>query len=184
MTSPAPCFEDNFVGQSITNLCNQGVNTQIVNCYDDTGNWPTENTVSGLQFIRGYPTGSVSEPARPSCARRTSTTEAAPAARTSTHIRTAPAARSSLPCSTSATTSFHPPPGGTQTRVPANVEVRYRIANDTGNYSNNVCNSFGTPQCELTSASSGPGNTTWSTTNRVPLFNANSGRNAIALRVR
>ena len=59
MTSPAPCFEDNFVGQSVSNLCNQGVNTQIVNCYYDTGNWPTENTVAGLQFIRGYSNGNV-----------------------------------------------------------------------------------------------------------------------------
>lgn len=185
MTSPAPCFEDNFVGQSITNLCNQGVNTQIVNCYDDTGNWPTENTVSGLQFIRGYPTGSVSGAGPPQLRKAYLDNGSCSS---STYFNAHP----NSACSAILTAVLDigddvlppPPPGGTQTRVPANVEVRYRIANDTGNYSNNVCNSFGTPQCELTSSSGGPGNTTWSTTNRVPLFNANSGRNAIALRVR
>ena len=55
-TSPAPCFQDEYIGQTLSNLCNQGTNTQIVNCYYSTGNWPTESTVSGLQFIRGYPT--------------------------------------------------------------------------------------------------------------------------------
>jgi hypothetical protein len=182
ITSPPPnCFEDNFVGQTVSNLCNQGTNTQIVNCYYSTGNWPTENQVSGLNFIRSYGTPNV--------------TTGDPAVQ---H-----AYLSGSSCSTSEYFYYHPtaqctsilsvvidigndvfgsPPA--QTRVPANVEVRYRIVNDAGDYSNNVCDSFGTAVCELTNGGNNPGDATWTTSNRIPRFNPQSGRNAIALRIR
>ena len=64
-TTAAPCFEDNYVGQPINTLCNQGSSTQIVNCYYATGTWPTESVQSGLQFIRGYGTRRRSTTRRP-----------------------------------------------------------------------------------------------------------------------
>ncbi len=59
-TSAAPCFEDEGF-TTVNQLCNQGSAVQIVNCYySNTGTWPNENIASGLQFIRGYPTPTVS----------------------------------------------------------------------------------------------------------------------------
>ena len=146
----------------------------------NTASWPNESTLSGLQFIRGYPT--------------TGNGDLAPVLRT--------AYFSSNTCSTGTDYYFnaHPtnactasltatlnigsenfpvgPPAGPQVRTGSNVEVRYRIVSDTGN----TC-AFNTATCSLNGAA-GPGDTTYITSNTIPTFAANSGRNAIALRVR
>jgi hypothetical protein len=180
VTTAAPCFEDNYVGQPVGNICNQGGATQVVNCYWTTGNWPSETVQSGLQFIQGYSTGTVTTGAPE--LRSVYLDSPSPATCGAYYTPLPPASCTALLHATIDVGSLvnpPPPPGGTETRVAANVEVRYRIVDDSGG---TYC-AFNTPTCDL-NGSGGPNNTSWVTTNDLPTFDSDTQRNAIAIRVR
>ena len=178
-TTAAPCFEDNYVGQPVGNICNQGAATQIVNCYWTTGNWPTEAVQSGLQFIQGYSNGNVPSGAAPEI-RSAYLDSPSPATCGAYYAPLQPATCTALLHATIDVGSFDPDGPGPlpDTRSAADTEVRYRIVSDSGTY----C-AFNTGNCDL-NGSGGPGNTSWVTTNNLPTFDSDSQRNSIAIRVR
>jgi hypothetical protein len=176
-TSPAPCFEDSGFS-TVSQLCNQGSSTQIVNCYADNPNtsWPSDTPLSGLQFIQGYQNGNVGS--GPPELR--SVYLDSPSANCGTYF--------TAKANTNCTAVMHatidvgsliqPPPPNNETRGANDTEVRYEIVSDTGTY----C-AFSTPNCDMT-GSGGPNNTSWTTTNNLPTFNWQSQRNSIVIRVR
>jgi Putative Flp pilus-assembly TadE/G-like len=176
-TTAAPCFQDEYVGQPVSSLCNQGGSTQIVNCFWSTGNWPSEVQQAGLQFIHGY---GVNNPgAGPPLVE--SVYLDGPSANCGAYY--APLQPSTCTAVLHASInigSFDPDgPGPLQdTRSAADTEVRYRIVSDSGTY----C-AFNTPTCDLL-GSGGPGSTSWTTTNDLPTFDSGSLRNSIVIRVR
>jgi hypothetical protein len=181
-TSPAPCFEDQgftTVGQ----LCDQGSSTQIVNCYADnpSTSWPSNTPLSGLQYIQGYQNGNVGAGAP----ELRSVYLDGPSANCGTYFTSKP--------NTNCTAVMHatidvgslvgggPPPA--ETRGANNTEVRYRIVygDDTG-VTNTYC-AFNTANCDM-NGSGGPNNTSWTTTNNLPTFAAQSHMDSIVIRVR
>ena len=163
-TSPAPCFQDEYIGQTLSNLCNQGTNTQIVNCYYSTGNWPTESTVSGLQFIRGYPTTGNGNLAPVLRTAYFSTNTCSTGTDYYFNAHPTNACTASLTATLNIGSENFPvgPPAGPQVRTGSNVEVRYRIVSDTGN----TC-AFNTATCSLNGAA-GPGTRHTSPRTRSP----------------
>ena len=168
-------------------LCNQGTSTQIVQCYDGTGNWPSQAVQSGLHFLRGYPTGD--------------------AGTGPPQLRSAYLENVSCPSNgyfnsgpgTSCQVRLHvavdlgsvmedipptPPDIPVQTRIAANVQVRYRVVRSDGSFS---CN-YGT-NCELLAGSpNATGTVTFSTSGTVASphlpITGNSRGNAVAIEIR
>ncbi|HWQ27808.1 MAG TPA: TadE/TadG family type IV pilus assembly protein, partial [Dehalococcoidia bacterium] len=186
-TSPQPnCFEDNF--GTVSALCNQGSATQIVNCYYASGNWPSESVQAGLHFIRGYGTGTVGvgQPPQLRSAWLENTTcsvNGTPAGYFNAHPNSACEARLRAVIDLGSADPDGNGPLPVTDRSANNAEVRYRIVNDTGDYSGNVCTAFTTTVCDLNGSGAGA-NTSWVTQQRLPRFNANTRRNSIIMRIR
>ena len=167
-TSSAPCFEDNFA--TVSQLCNQGATTQIVNCHfaNENTSWPSESVLSGLHFIRGYPAGNVAQ-GQPEL--RSSWLENL-SCQSNAYFN---AIRTSNTCEVKLTVTIdvgsknndnplpNPPNQNEQTRLAANTEVKYCLVL-RGQTGNKVCETqFGTAQELNSTGGPGPGNVTFST---------------------
>ena len=177
------CFSLSF--SSVDDLCRQG-SGQFVQCFYATGLANTQTAQEGLQFIRGYPTGTVTNGPPQlrsawldagSCATGSGSSYFASVTGSCSAILRATIDIGSV-------VAPPPPPGGTQTRTASNTEVRYRVVYRNPNNGNlaTYC-AFTTATCDL-NGSGGPGNTSWSTTNTLPIFDQQTAGNAIAIRVR
>lgn len=186
VTSAAPCFEDTGF-TTVNQLCNQGTNTQIVNCYSATGNWPAETVRSGLHFIRGYPTGSVTNGPPQLRSAYLSNVDCSTNGYFNARPNTTCAARLSVTVDLGDVMENPPPnPPNTneQTRKASNVSVTYRLVRADGS---TYCD-YG-PNCELQAPNgNATGNVGYASTGSgsspdLPLT-ANSEGNAVAIQVR
>ena len=187
----SPCFDvpgtySNVSGA--TGMCNQvtPAGVAIVQCFYAAGNGSSQTVRSGLQYIRGYGTGAADNgPPVVQSAHLDSTTGTNCGSYMSATVASGSSCTATLHADIDLGSVPDPGAGGAETRLsPSNVQVRYRIVNDTGNYSGQVCDAFNTTQCELTAAGGPNLVMNFQTTNRLPKFNASSARNAIALRIR
>jgi len=160
-----PCLDiDTATYPTVNQLCNQGTSTQIVQCYDATGTWPSQAVQSGLHFLRGYPTGDAG---------------AGPP-----QLRSAYLENVSCPSNgyfnsgpSSCQVRLHvavdlgsvledipptPPDTPVETRIGANVQVRYRLARADGT---SFCDYSAT--CDLEVSGSSGSDVTFSTSGTV-----------------
>ena len=191
-TGAAPCFQDSYVGQPLTNLCNQGTSTQIVNCYytDTNTSWPNENVLSGLQFIRGFPnlnpgTGPPAIESSHLISSSCLVQGVSSPAYFNAHPNTACQAQLSTDVDIGTLGGDYSAPFNGQPDAPLraqDVEVRYRLVRGDGSSS---CN-YGA-NCDLLSSSNGSVKTylTQGTggSPHLPLT-ANSRQNAVAIQIR
>jgi hypothetical protein len=166
------CFEDTGF-TTVNELCRQG-NGLIVECFfDEPGTTGSAQVVaSGLQFIHGYDTASLSgNPSGPPVLRDAWLQAAGCVGGYGSGYFASVAGGCAANLSASIDLGSDDPPGpAPETRTTANTEVKWKIAYGTGN-NDDICN-FG-PTCDLA-----PG---WS----VPLsFAPDHERYAIALRIR
>jgi putative Flp pilus-assembly TadE/G-like protein len=175
-TTAAPCFQDEYIGQPVSSLCNQGGNTQIVNCFWSTGNWPSEVQQAGLQFIQGHGTPSPPTGAPPELG---SVYLDGPSANCGAYYAPLQPSTCTAVLHASINIGSFVNAAGNETRSAGDTEVRYRIVSDSGTY----C-AFGTALCDFGSTGGSGPNTSWTTQNNLPTFDSNSLRNSIAIRVR
>jgi len=183
-----PCFEDEGF-TTVNSLCNQGGNTQIVECFRATGNWPSQNVQSGLHFIRGFPSGNVTggpPQIRGSYLENTncesngyfnSFPTGSCRAKLTVQVDLGSVIENPLP---------NPPNGTEETRKASNVEVRYRVVGGP-NGGTTFCN-YGV-NCDLVPSSpDATGVVTYSTSGSGssphPLLTAGSQGNAVAIQIR
>jgi hypothetical protein len=184
------CFEDAYLNQPVNNLCNQvgrPVSTEVVNCYYATGNWPSQSTGAGLHFIQGFSSGGASDgpPLLKSAYLQNATCLVTGTLGTgyfNAHPLNSCTAllRATIDLGSADPDGVGPLP--VTDRSATNAEVRYRIVNDTGNYSGGVCTTY-SATCDLNGSGSGA-NSSWETQQVIPRLNANTRRNSIVMRVR
>ena len=181
-----PCFDiDTATYPTVNQLCNQGTSTQIVQCYDATGSWPSQAVQSGLHFLRGYPPGDAGT---------------GPPQLRSAYLENVSCASNGYFNSgpgTSCQVRLHvavdlgsvienpppdPPDTTEETRKALNVQVRYRLARADGT---SFCDYGAT--CDLEASSSGGSEVTFSTSGTVSSphlpITGNSRGNAIAIEI-
>jgi Putative Flp pilus-assembly TadE/G-like len=170
---------------SIDDLCRQGAG-KAVQCFYATGLANSQTVQQGLQFIRGYAPGTVTN-GPPALRSAWFDAGSCSSSSGSSYFASVTGSCSAILRATidiGSVTAPPPPPGGTQTRTAANTEVRYRIVyRNPGNGNLATTCAFTTPTCDL-NGSGGPGNTSWQSTNTLPLFAQQTAGNAIAIRVR
>nr|MBA3432287.1 pilus assembly protein [Actinomycetota bacterium] len=157
-TSATPCFEDEVSPNTVSELCNQGGSTQIVNCHFATGNWPSEVVQSGLHFIRGYPTGNAGE-GRPELRSAWLENVDCPS---NAYFSSVPG---TSPCNVKLTVKVdigslmaNPPPNPpntiVETRTASNTQVRYCLVRPSS--ANNECRNQFDPAQDLQCTGAGP----------------------------
>jgi len=184
-TSPAPCFEDTGF-TTVSQLCNQGSTTQIVNCYYANGTWPSETVRSGLHFIRGYGNPTITN--RPPQIERAwlENSSCSTNGYFNAHPNSSCNVKLNVEVDMGSVTEDYPPGGPNtpvQTRIAGNMQVRWGIKRADGSTNGVFCNN-----CDLLPSNpNSTGTVTFSTTGagtapHLPLT-ANSQGNAIAIEI-
>jgi len=186
-TQAAPCFEDNL--PTVSQLCNQGGSTQIVNCYFASGSWPSEQVEAGLHFLRGY---ADTNPGNGPPGLENAWLDYLTCSYFNAHPNNSCQARLNVTLDLGTLLGQYqnpnPPPGQIQAPLRASdVEVRYCRVTPASAATNPCSSQFGAAQELIASSPDATGTVTFSTTaspSTHPTFTAGSGENAFAIQVR